>query len=193
MGTGLGKITDVFYIDTLQRRMHNKLIIVDHVHLLTGGRNIGDEYFWTNADLAFIDVDVAAQGPVVNDAQAVFERYWSSKHVTPIDKLFSPLKQKSYNKLRKDISQVEAPVELAERLNKALSEDALLNIRSEQSGPFIAPMRFFADQPEKTNKSLTPRRYPLRLGYQLDHYFEQQGPVQHLEIANAYFILEENI
>jgi putative cardiolipin synthase len=101
-------------------------------------------------------------------------------------------KQKSYDKLRKDLSQIEAPVELAERLNKALSEDALLNIRSEKSGPFIAPMRFFADQPEKTKKSLTPEeRYPLRLGYQLDHYFQQRGPVQHLEIANAYFILED--
>ncbi len=43
----------------LNRRMHNKSFTADGQVTIVGGRNMGDEYFGTGHDVAFVDVDVA--------------------------------------------------------------------------------------------------------------------------------------
>jgi putative cardiolipin synthase len=48
---------------TKTRRMHNKSFTVDNQITILGGRNIGDEYFDAQPDLAFADLDVLAIGP----------------------------------------------------------------------------------------------------------------------------------
>ena len=52
--TGFGKQT---------RRAHNKSFTVDSIATIVGGRNIGNEYFVADPDMAFIDLDVLAVGP----------------------------------------------------------------------------------------------------------------------------------
>ena len=56
------------------RRMHNKSFTVDNQVTVLGGRNIGDEYFNANPDLAFADLDVMAIGPVAQDVSSVLDR-----------------------------------------------------------------------------------------------------------------------
>ena len=68
----------------LNRRMHNKSFTVDGVATIVGGRNIGDEYFGTGDGVQFIDLDVFAIGPVVDEVGADFERYWSSAPARPL-------------------------------------------------------------------------------------------------------------
>jgi putative cardiolipin synthase len=70
------------------RRMHNKLFVADNQALITGGRNIGDEYFERRAELQFGDLDVLAVGPVVRQASAGFDRYWN--HATVRQVLATP-------------------------------------------------------------------------------------------------------
>lgn len=77
----LGLLTD---FRRLNRRMHNKSFSADGVVTVVGGRNIGDEYFDAGHDLAFVDVDVLAVGPVVTAVGELFERYWSSPHSVPL-------------------------------------------------------------------------------------------------------------
>jgi len=67
----------------LNRRMHNKLFAADNQFAITGGRNIGDEYFLANNELAFVDLDVMASGPIVADLSASFDAYWASAAVVP--------------------------------------------------------------------------------------------------------------
>lgn len=66
------------------RRMHNKLLVADDRFAITGGRNIGDEYFQQRPELAFGDLDVLAAGPVVQDFSAGFDTYWNSAHAFPV-------------------------------------------------------------------------------------------------------------
>ena len=68
----------------LNRRMHNKSFTVDGVATLVGGRNIGDEYFGTGEGVQFVDLDVFAIGPVVDDVAADFERYWRCESAKPL-------------------------------------------------------------------------------------------------------------
>jgi len=65
-------------------RMHNKLFVADNQFAVYGGRNIADEYFMTNPEANFIDMDVVSTGAIVRDLSAVFDRYWNSDAVWPV-------------------------------------------------------------------------------------------------------------
>ncbi|HWR88284.1 MAG TPA: phospholipase D family protein [Acidiferrobacterales bacterium] len=71
----------------LNRRMHNKQLIVDNRVAIIGGRNLGDEYFGLNPDFNFHDLDVLGVGPVARQASQVFDRYWNSDWVRSIPKV----------------------------------------------------------------------------------------------------------
>jgi len=62
----------------LNRRMHNKSFTADNQVTIAGGRNVADEYFLAGDGVAFVDVDVAAVGPVVGEVSRSFDRYWNS-------------------------------------------------------------------------------------------------------------------
>ena len=68
----------------LNRRMHNKQMVVDNRVAILGGRNIGDEYMGLDETFNFHDLDVLGIGPVARQASAVFDRYWNSEWVRPI-------------------------------------------------------------------------------------------------------------
>lgn len=71
----------------LNRRMHNKAFIADNQIGITGGRNIGDEYFDAHHDLAFIDLDVIAAGTIVDSLSQSFDAYWNSIAAVPASAL----------------------------------------------------------------------------------------------------------
>ncbi|HEY6926169.1 MAG TPA: phospholipase D family protein, partial [Steroidobacteraceae bacterium] len=62
----------------LDYRMHNKLLVVDGSIALTGGRNIGDQYFQVNPESQFGDDDVLVAGPLVDRLAQEFAEYWNS-------------------------------------------------------------------------------------------------------------------
>lgn len=64
--------------ERLNHRMHNKLFAVDGIVAITGGRNIGDEYFSRRDAGNFIDLDVLAAGPIVQQMEAQFDRFWNN-------------------------------------------------------------------------------------------------------------------
>ena len=54
--------------------MHNKSFTVDNQRTIVGGRNIGDEYFATGAEIDFGDLDLLAVGPVVGEVSDAFDK-----------------------------------------------------------------------------------------------------------------------
>ena len=66
------------------RRMHNKALIADRVAAITGGRNIGDEYFSANKEVEFGDLDLLLIGTVVPEISQQFDLYWNSQYAHPI-------------------------------------------------------------------------------------------------------------
>ena len=71
-------------IHRLNHRMHNKLLIADGAMVVAGGRNIADDYFQRGVQHNFIDLDALVVGAVVPDLAAIFDRYWNSPVVRPI-------------------------------------------------------------------------------------------------------------
>ena len=73
----------------LNHRMHNKLFIADGAMVVAGGRNIADEYFMRSATDNFVDMDVLAVGDVVPRLQGIFDTYWNSPHVYPVQTILA--------------------------------------------------------------------------------------------------------
>ncbi|MBX3707679.1 MAG: phospholipase D family protein [Pseudomonadales bacterium] len=68
----------------INNRMHNKLMVVDNQVMVTGGRNVGDEYFGLR-DLDFQDIDLIGIGPVSVRASVGFDDYWNDFQSVPVE------------------------------------------------------------------------------------------------------------
>ena len=68
----------------INRRMHNKTLIVDNAVAVLGGRNIGNHYFGVDTVFNYRDLDVIAVGPVVPQLSNMFDEFWNSEWAVPV-------------------------------------------------------------------------------------------------------------
>jgi putative cardiolipin synthase len=61
---------------TAQFRTHRKILVIDGVEGITGGRNIGDDYFDFDEVYNFLDRDIYVKGPVAKAMQDSFDAFW---------------------------------------------------------------------------------------------------------------------
>lgn len=66
---------------TMQFRNHRKILAIDYKEAMTGGRNIGVEYFDMDPHYNFHDRDVWIKGPMAWVIQNSFDEYWRSEPV----------------------------------------------------------------------------------------------------------------
>lgn len=60
------------------QRNHRKSLIIDGVEAITGGRNIGSEYFDLSPDYNFLDTDIYIKGSIAKTIKDSFDSYWFS-------------------------------------------------------------------------------------------------------------------
>ena len=71
------------------QRMHNKTFTVDGKVVITGGRNIADEYFDYDHEYNFRDRDVLLLGKTAGHVQETFNRFWEDALSVPVASLVS--------------------------------------------------------------------------------------------------------
>ncbi len=71
----------------LNRRMHNKMLLVDGLAGITGGRNYQDTYFDWDAAYNFRDRDILVGGPVTREMQHNFDAFWVAPLSVPVAQL----------------------------------------------------------------------------------------------------------
>lgn len=86
----------------VNRRMHNKLLVVDGAMAVAGGRNIANEYFMRHAQANFVDLDAFVTGALVPKMQALFDDYWNSPVVFPLHAIVPPEDDVETRRLRFD-------------------------------------------------------------------------------------------
>jgi len=94
--------------------MHNKLFLADNVLGVTGGRNLGDAYFGNALKGNFIDVDILAAGPIVQDLSRSFDSYWNNERAYPVQSL---VKREELKAIRERAAQADR--ELADESARA--------------------------------------------------------------------------
>ncbi len=138
-------------LKTINHRMHSKTFTVDNQVSIVGGRNIGDEYFDADPDLAFADMDVMTIGPVVPDVSDEFDEYWNSEHAYPIATLLA--KAGNLDKLRNDLADFHQQKQTSVYID-ALHNSAFANSLREKTAKFnFADAKVIHDSPEKLTKS----------------------------------------
>lgn len=173
------------YFGRINHRMHNKLLVADGVALITGGRNIGDEYF-SNTAVDFQDTDILCIGAVLPDATESFERYWNSPVSIPLAQLLSADK----NLYSLDMLRNNIPAFFAEQREtdfaKALRNSSLSQaVQSGHVALSYGSASLFYDPPEKAyqREGLQPDQY---LGFQLRQILAESQ--WRLHISSAYFV-----
>jgi putative cardiolipin synthase len=170
---------------SVTRRMHNKSFTVDNQVTILGGRNIGDEYFEADPDLAFSDLDVLAIGPVVKEVSASFDKYWNDELAYPA----TALRGKEPTPQEIELKHQQLYEFIVQHRDSAyvqsLEKSDLANtIRRGQVRYDWGEADVIYDQPEKLQHDFDETQY--HLAPKLAPYFE--GVTQELIIFSPYFV-----
>lgn len=84
------------------QRMHNKTFIVDDKVVITGGRNIADEYFDYDHEYNFRDRDVLLIGKTSKQVKSSFNTFWNAKQSVAITSIVNENRIDINNKNRFD-------------------------------------------------------------------------------------------
>ena len=144
------------FVTTVKRvnhRMHSKTFTVDNSATIVGGRNIGDEYFDANKDLAFSDRDVMSIGPTAPAVSNQFDEYWNSAHSFPITTLNPPVEALTLDQLRKMFDAFYAEKSTSAYI-KALENSSLANALRDNTAQFsFAKAILIHDAADKLEKN----------------------------------------
>jgi len=116
-------------------RMHTKTFTVDNQATIVGGRNIGDEYFDADPDLAFADNDVLAIGPVVEQVSSNFDDYWNGDYSYPVAALLPAATEADLKEL-KDASPAFMAKPETQSYFQAVKQGSLANALRDGSAEF---------------------------------------------------------
>lgn len=106
----------------LNSRMHNKLFIVDNVAYITGGRNVGSNYFYPETASNFSDTDVLFIGDMTKYATASFDEYWNYHLAIPASVFPKAKSKRELRKLEKKFDEIEEKsAEAIREYNKIIS------------------------------------------------------------------------
>ncbi len=73
----------LFRLRELNHRLHNKVLIVDNLAVIAGGRNIADAYFGLSESYNFFDLDLLGVGPLLPAVSGMFDDYWNNPQAVP--------------------------------------------------------------------------------------------------------------
>ena len=136
-------------LSSLNRRMHNKLFLVDGIYGINGGRNYQNRYFDWDEDFNYHDRDVFALGNEVSaQMQQSFYDFWNSPWVIPLENLDDVAYRIINN--QENHSDWYLPQKKMARLLKLKAYDYAL-IKDKFVSPAIAvdAIEYFSDLPEK--------------------------------------------
>ena len=138
----------------LNSRMHNKLFIVDNIAYITGGRNVGSNYFYPETASNFSDTDVLFIGDMTKYATASFDEYWNYHLAIPATVFPNSKSQRATRRLEKKFDEIERKsADAIREYNKiiSLAQDEYKNKKFDFSWGYG---KFLADPPSKVEMSM---------------------------------------
>lgn len=176
--------------DRLNHRMHNKSITADSQITITGGRNIGDEYFSLAQDKVFSDLDTLMVGSIVPQIAQTFDKYWNDKLAYPITDLVETPKKSALNQVfipKTQQSDKEASKNLDPLLKmkdaylkRIVALDFVNQIKAQRLKLYWATTEFLTDDPDKLRGEDSQK---------MQQIIQSLGKTQReLNLVSAYFV-----
>ena len=141
----------------LNSRMHNKLFIVDNVAYITGGRNVGSNYFYPETAANFSDTDVLFLGDMTQYATDSFDEYWNHHLSIPASVFPKAKSKKAMRKLEKHLAEMER--KSAEDLNRynTIISMAQREYKNKKFDFSWGRGKFIADPPSKVEMTMAEK------------------------------------
>ena len=149
------------FVTELQRvnhRMHSKTYTVDNQATIVGGRNIGNEYFEADTEVAFSDLDALSIGPVVPEVSRQFDEYWNSRYSYPISTLVAGVKGKAVPEnavatLRSDLGKFFKEKQTSTYIEALKNSDFANTLKKKRVKFGFSKAKVIYDSAEKMTKS----------------------------------------
>jgi len=133
----------------LNQRMHNKLMMVDGLVGITGGRNYQNDYYDWDASYNFRDRDILVAGPAIASMDAHFESFWNA----PLSRPLTRLTDVGRLVLRQGVPPMEHPAPERPRRIELIGRDAddavLVRSRLADAAMPVQSLRYIGDAPGK--------------------------------------------
>ncbi|GHH59169.1 phospholipase D family protein [[Pseudomonas] boreopolis] len=134
------------------QRMHNKLLVIDDVIGVVGGRNYQDDYYDWDSEYNFRDRDVMIAGPEARAMAANFDAFWRAQRSVPAERL---------NDVGRLLLRQGAPAmppaafqrpDRVARVQAEAADPAFVRERFVDTALPVRRVRYYADLPQKHRK-----------------------------------------
>jgi putative cardiolipin synthase len=142
------------------QRMHNKLLLVDGLLGITGGRNYQERYFDWDPGFNYRDRDILVGGPAAAAMQRNFEEFWQAQRSLPAAALRDVRGRLAESPAAREVL-ADPPLRRPERIEALRRE---LDDRDRLQAVLIEPLHrvgrvdFHSDRPEKQLGTIEPGR-----------------------------------
>jgi len=130
------------------RRMHNKSLTIDNHVSVVGGRNIAEEYFQLEESGEFIDFDVLAAGPIVQQISASFDDYWNHALAVPMDAFYDTQDPEEIAAGRNRLAAAMS-AEGESVYARAIRSPLMQQFARGELRPYLADAQLIVDSPQK--------------------------------------------
>lgn len=177
-------------VKRVNHRMHSKTFTVDNQATIVGGRNIGDEYFNADKDVAFSDLDALTIGSVVPDVSEEFDQYWNNHHSYSISTLIKGIEEKkipegALDKLRNDLDTFYEQKQTLAYRNAVDNSKLAHSLRNKTAHFSFSKAKIIHDSAEKMTKEHADWKEELLIS-QLAPYI--QRATQEYILVSPYFV-----
>ncbi len=171
----------------LNSRMHNKLFIVDNIAYITGGRNVGSNYFYPETASNFSDTDVLFIGDMTRYATISFNEYWNHHLAIPASVFPKAKSKRAMKKLEKTFANLETrSAEDIRKYNTVISM-AMRDFKQKKFDFSWGRGKFLADPPEKVEMSMQEKEtYRGDIILALQHLWNKTSDSVYM--SAAYFV-----
>lgn len=171
----------------LNSRMHNKLFIVDNVAYITGGRNVGSNYFYPETASNFSDTDVLFIGEMTQHATKSFDEYWNHHLSIPAAAFPRAKTKRGLKKLEREFERIAAKSsESISQYNNIIAM-AQREYQSKQFDFSWGRGKFLADPPSKVEMSMDEKEaYRGDIIKALQHLWDKTD--RSVYMSAAYFV-----
>ncbi|HEX7339499.1 MAG TPA: phospholipase D family protein [Rhodanobacteraceae bacterium] len=147
------------------QRMHNKLLLVDNLAGIAGGRNYEDRYFGWGKTFNFRDRDVLVAGPAAREMADSFKLFWNhprSVPLTHLDDVNRQLVADGPGAPGWQAPHFADPLRVAQVREQA-SDPAWIKRHITSRSLKVADLNYFSDQPAKTDEPHRKKAHELTL------------------------------
>ncbi|MBR3930232.1 MAG: phospholipase D family protein [Alphaproteobacteria bacterium] len=171
----------------LNSRMHNKLFIVDNFAYITGGRNVGSNYFYPETASNFSDTDVLFIGNMTRFATDSFNQYWNHHRSIPASVFPKAKSKKALKKLERDFADLQEKSHDAIRRYNDIISMAQHEYKHKKFDFSWGHGKFLADPPEKIEMTMAEKEeYRGDIIKALQHLWSKTS--NSVYMSAAYFV-----